>query len=31
MAEALDIWIPEGHTFVRKSIWGEKNMTKDEN
>mgnify|MGYP003135017111 FL=1 len=26
MAEASGVYLPEGHTFVRKSIWGEKNM-----
>lgn len=24
MAEASGVYLPEGHTFVRKSIWGEK-------
>tara|TARA_R100000329_G_scaffold51282_1_gene47314 strand:+ start:287 stop:2743 length:2457 start_codon:yes stop_codon:yes gene_type:complete len=26
MAEASGVYLPEGHTFVKKSIWGEKNM-----
>ena len=26
MAEASGVYLPEGHTFVRKSIWGEKKM-----
>ena len=29
MAKRLDIWIPDGHTFVRESEWGS-NMTKRE-
>ena len=28
MAKRLDVWIPDGHTFVRESEWGS-NMTKD--
>ena len=26
MAEVSGVYLPEGHTFVKKSIWGEKNM-----
>ena len=29
LAKRLDIWIPNGHTFVRESEWGS-NMTKRE-